>query len=94
MTPYREKCSFSLLSPVCCSGEVTNIPHLLVSRKRSQNPSSDCRKERAHGSNLGQGARADGGQDVAPRLLLPQPRRDLLPPRAVSLLASSNFTFV
>lgn len=94
MTSYREQCSFSPLSSVYFSGKVANIPHLLVSQKRSQKPSSECRKERAHTSNLKREARAARGKAVAPCLLLLQPRRDLLLPRVVSLLASTNFTFI
>lgn len=94
MTSYREKCSFSLLSPVYFSGEIANVLHLLVSQKRSQTRSSEYRKEKTCTSNLNQEATAAGGKAVAPYLLLLQPRRDLLPPRVVSLLASTNFTFI
>lgn len=94
MTCYREQWSFSLLSPVYFSGEVANIPHLLASPKRSQKPSGECTRQRAHASNLRGEARAAGGEAVAPCLLLLQAWRDLLPTRVVSLLASTNFTFI
>lgn len=94
VTSYKEQCFPSLLSQVYSSGEVSNVPHLLVFQKRSQKPSGECRKERAHTSNLTQEARAASGEAVAPCLLLVQPRNDLLLLRVVSLLASTNFTFV
>jgi len=94
MTSDREQHLFSLLSPVCFSGEVANIPHLFVSQKKSQNPSGECRKERARTSILRWEASAATGEAVAACLLLPKPRRDLLPSRILSFLASANFTFI
>lgn len=93
MTSYREQCSFSLLRPVYFSGEVANIAHLSLSQKRSQNASSECRKERVHKER-----KARGQELLVMWMLLLAcsscSRRDLLLLRAVSLLASTDFTFV
>lgn len=76
------------------SGGVANIPHLLVSQKRSQKPNGECRKKRTCPINLRQEARAAAGEVVAPCLLLLQAGRDPLLLRVVTLLVFTNFTFI
>lgn len=69
-----------------------NTPHPSASQKRSQKTKLWVQKGKGS-QNLRQKARGASGEAV-PSLLFLQPGRDFLPPRAVTLLASTDFTFI